>query len=241
MLIFASNQNHRYHLTNVQDTPIDTKQKSGMAGYSRCLGWLLEKLHIAVCFHDGDSKFYLNRRSAIKYINRHRDDPLDKQAKAKKICQELFALATATHTQPERPITPKARVQEPVAVPTQNEVLPSVVENPPAPTIEVLPIATISAREELPQVTLHTEPVVLPEPALQTVHPEPNELQFPYALATDEVVAAWCDQATPEQLLENFGDLYKIFKDVKSRGVLSPKPSKLSANVARLRIKHSIR
>ena len=107
MLIYRSNQNHRYHLTTVLDTPNDAKQKSGIAGYSRCLGWLLEKLQIAVCFLDGNHKFYLNRKSAIKYIKRHQEIPLDEHMKVENIRQALLDLTLLANSERERPSEPQ--------------------------------------------------------------------------------------------------------------------------------------
>lgn len=63
--------NSRFHLRLVDDKPKEP-QKAGMAGYWTCLGWLLVKINFAICVSDeAGQKFYLNRKSAIKYINRH--------------------------------------------------------------------------------------------------------------------------------------------------------------------------
>ena len=198
MLIYKSN--HRYQLNDVQDTPVDEKQKSGMAGYGDCLGWFFAKIHIAICFHDDEGrKFYLNRNSAIKYINRHRDDPIDQQTKAEKVYKALFDLAISAISQPGRAAAPKPNVEE-----VSDSITPRGV----------------TSIADLTQDAPHTEPTI------PRVPPANDGLTFPNKDAEDQEISAWCEHATPRQFLENFETLVCDFHERSIFETVLPKAFK---------------
>ena len=238
MLIFQSNQNHRYHLVNhVEDNPVDLKQQTGMAGYSKCLGWLLAKIHIAICFNDNGRQFYLNRKSAIKYVNRHESNRLLDKAHERDICGALFDIALSAQSPTERPQELKPSVEESPSdaekaiVPSSDEVFEAPVSSEEAPgnseettdlsyidepadtattsdvpagNVEIVTHEEISTSEEQPQAAPLTAQAITPAPLLNV------ELPFPSDTASMREIRDWCDQATPERILENFENLAKL-------------------------------
>ena len=78
------NKHNRYDIANINDA-IPGKKYKGIAGY-RCpfIGWLLNKLGFAIALKDSHNKtFYLNKKSAIHWLNRHGTQLSDKTAKSK--------------------------------------------------------------------------------------------------------------------------------------------------------------
>lgn len=85
----------RYKINAIDDEfTRDGKVFSDIAGYGKCLGWILSLLGLAVCLKDEQNNtFYLNRKSAIKWINRHVESKMGDESAAKDVKERIISLA----------------------------------------------------------------------------------------------------------------------------------------------------
>lgn len=145
--------NHRYHLNNVEDKP-EKPQKAGIAGYWQCIGWLLAQINIAICISDkAGHSFYLNRKSSLKYINRH-GGKLTEQTKAADIAQALWEIGTPKKA--DEPFIPPKPVKPPQVEPSITSIEPP---KPPQPIIK------------------NPEPIVKKEPEYPTKNANEEEIK----------------------------------------------------------------
>lgn len=91
-LISLSNQSNRINITGIVD-PVKGKQQSGIACYGKFIGWILSLFGWAIKLEDKNVIFYVNRRSAIKWLLRHDVNVTDKTS-SKNIISEIYQLAT---------------------------------------------------------------------------------------------------------------------------------------------------
>lgn len=221
--MFVRDANHRYHLKGIEDIPVNIKQKAGMNGYCRCWGWILEKINLAFCCpKELGNEVYLNRISAVKYVKRH-GIQIDEQAKAHEICIALLRIknqeeikAPPVQPQVKIPDLPKAedftkkelpKVQVKEGQKEKDDLPPKIEVSTPPPLVKEND-SLVAPQEKAPLVPVPNKPDAVQKKDEMIPPPvNPEEPQFLKIEATDEEILAWCNQASPERLLEYLDQL----------------------------------
>lgn len=190
----------RYHLEGILDKP-SQPQKGGISGYWHFLGCFLEKMHYAIRFTDETGKkFFFNRVSAIKYINRHQGK-LPLTAQAVEIQRALQKIGTPSkHVNPEFNPAPQSKIAGQVPI--------NHLKTNGSGTLPIQPLSVNTAKPEtiVPQEKAG-------EISLEKLE-EPQETKVPFSQNEVDTNAIkwylkWCQEASIEDLTKNFNDFIK--------------------------------
>ena len=93
------------------------RRLSGIAGYGKCFGWILALFGWAICLKDEKNRtVYLNRKSAIHWINRNEKQKIEEKSSAKKVVDRIKGIF-------RRPI-----IDPPVVIPEPSEGEQRIIE-----------------------------------------------------------------------------------------------------------------